>query len=106
MPNVDLDDIVGLEPNHPRLRRFADQLFGAPLAPPIVPSGLAAFQHLPPPEPRTATRARMASEIVRAVAATGCVTREDLEQAGFTGAEIAEMFTEARRIAGVERMAA
>ena len=110
MSSISFDDIVGLEPDLPRRRRLVQQILGIPLAHsderPVVPSGLAAFQHLPPPEPRTATRARMAAEIVRAVAATGCVTRDDLLAAGFTTAEIAELFTEARRISGVERMVA
>lgn len=100
------DDLIGLDLPPARLQRLREQILGIPLDRPIVPSGLASFQHLPPPEPRTATRARMAAEIVRAVAATGCVTHDDLSAAGFTGAEIAQLFNEARRIAGVERMAA
>lgn len=100
------DDLIGLDLPPARLQRLREQILGIPLDRPIVPSGLASFQYLPPPEPRTATRARMAAEIVRAVAATGCVTHDDLMAAGFTGAEITQLFTEARRIAGVERMAA
>lgn len=75
-----------------------------PEPPPIVHAGLAPFLRLPNPEPRTLTRARMAAEIARAVSATGCITRQDFESAGFTGAEIEAHFTAAKRIARVARM--
>src|SRR5262245_49464146 len=62
------------------------------------------FDRLPRREARRRTRARMAAEIARAMSAMGCVTREDLESAGFTGVEIAEHFVAARRAARAERM--
>lgn len=72
--------------------------------PAIVPAGLAPFMKLPDPEPRTLVRARMAAEIARAVSSYGCVTLENLTAAGFTDQEIAEHFTEAKRIARVAEM--
>lgn len=106
-----IDDLVGLDlvaaMTPARLRHFQAQLSINGIPRPVIPSGLAHLLHLPgDPEPRTLTRARMAAEIERCVSAHGCVTRENLEAAGFTGAEIAELFTEARRIARVERMVA
>ena len=47
----------------------------------------------------------MADVIARAVSATGCITRDDLTANGFTDTEIAEHFTEAKRIARVAEMA-
>ncbi|MBX9944919.1 MAG: hypothetical protein K2Y40_12625 [Reyranella sp.] len=85
--------------------RLLEQIRGHALERPIVPAGLAPFMRLPDPEPRTLRRARMAAEIARAVSSNGCVTRDDLTAAGFTDAEIAEHFTEAKRIARVAGMA-
>lgn len=73
---------------------------------PGVASALAPFLKLPPPEARTQKRARMAKVINECVAAKDCVTREDLEAAGFSGAEIADLFREALRASGAARMAA
>lgn len=88
---------------HRRATRHLDH--SSPL--PLIAAGLSPFLKLPHRmEPRTLTRARMAAEICRAVSANGNVTREDLDQAGFTCSEIADLFTEARRISQVERMAA
>lgn len=73
--------------------------------PPIVPADLVPYLKLPASaEPRTLVRARMAREIERAMSAQGCVTRDDLERAGFTPAEISEHFAAAARIAKAERM--
>ena len=99
------DDIVGLELDHPRRAHFAGQLSGH-VERPIIPSGLAPYLHLPAPEPRTLTRARMAAAIAQLVAGSGQVTRDDLVASGFTSAEIADLFSEARRISGVEKMVA
>lgn len=108
-----IDDLIGfdlpagIKANPRALRRIVNGLAlqgvlgGSP-----VPSGLEPFMTLPPAEARTRTRARMAELIQRRVAADGNVTRQDLEAAGFDDAEIRELFGEARRIAGVERMAA
>lgn len=60
----------------------------------------------PPPEPAESVRARMASEIARAVSATGCVTERDLARAGFSAAEIAEHLAAAVRQSGATRMVA
>lgn len=87
---------------HRRLARANGESEQEP--PPIVPAGLAPFLRLPPREPRTLTRARMAAEIVRAMSVAGCVTLQDLESAGFCEAEIAEHFTAARRAARAHRM--
>lgn len=76
------------------------------LTQPGVASALAPFMKLPKPESRTNKRARMAKTISECVAAKECVTREDLEAAGFSSAEIAELFREALRASGVARMAA
>ena len=86
-------------------RRLAEQVLGFAQERPIVPAGLAPFMKLPDAEPRTITRARMADVIARAVSATGCITRDDLTANGFTDTEIAEHFTEAKRIARVAEMA-
>ena len=88
-----------------RRTHFAGQLTGN-VERPIIPSGLAPYLHLPAPEPRTLTRARMAAAIAQLVAGSGQVTRDDLVASGFTPAEIADLFTEARRISGVEKMVA
>jgi hypothetical protein len=104
-----LDDLVGLDGiltplgltlmvDHARQRRARAAV--------AIKSGLAPFLHLPEREPRTLTRARMAETIVRLVAANGCITHEDLTASGFEVEQIDELFTEARRIAQVERMAA
>ena len=71
-----------------------------------VRSGLAPFMKLPPEEPRTLTRARMAAFIAERVAATGQVTHDELLGGGFTAHQIDTLFDEAKRIAGVDRMAA
>lgn len=76
------------------------------LTQPAVASALAPFLKLPPPEPRTSKRTRMAEVINKCVGAWGCVTRDDLEAAGFSGAEIADLFREALRASGVARMVA
>lgn len=76
------------------------------LTQPAVATALAPFLKLPKPEPRTTTRARMAKVISDCVAAKECVTRDDLEAAGFSGAEIASLFREALRASGVSRMVA
>lgn len=99
-----LDDIVGLD-DPARLDRFYEQLAGVPLRRPVLSAGLASFRRLPPPEPPMHVRTRMAGVIAQLVAANNCVTREDLEQAGFTVAEIAQHFTAARRAARVADMA-
>lgn len=111
-----LDDLVGLDdfvasrarqlaPHPPRLDAFISGLaHQGLLTRPTIASALAPFMTLPKPEPRTQTRARMAAEIARAMSSQGCVTRDDL--AGFTEAEITELFTEARRISGVSAMVA
>ncbi|WP_289298244.1 hypothetical protein [uncultured Reyranella sp.] len=76
------------------------------LARPAIASALAPFLRLPPPEPRTHKRARMAKVIHDCVAATGSVTRDEIAAAGFSDAEIGELFREALRASGVQRMAA
>lgn len=76
------------------------------LTQPGVASALAPFLKLPKPEPRTRTRARMAKVISDCVAAKEHVTRDDLEAAGFSGAEIASLFREALRASRVADMAA
>lgn len=76
------------------------------LTQPGVASALAPFMKLPRPEGRTNKRARMAKVISDCVAAKDCVTREDIEAAGFSGAEINDLFREALRASGVEKMAA
>lgn len=89
-----LDRLIAL-----RRRRLPQQVAG-------IGSGLAPFMHLPAPEARTLVRARLASTIASLVAANGNVTRDELLAAGFDEAELAEHFTQARRIARVERMVA
>lgn len=101
-----IEDIVGLDlvaaaMTPARREHFYHQL-GSGISRPIIPAGLAPFLTLPGPEPRTLTRARMAAEIARAVSSNGCVTEDDLR--GFTREEIADLFTEARRISGVAEM--
>jgi hypothetical protein len=76
------------------------------LTQPGVASALAPFMKLPKPEARTRKRARMAKVIADCVATKECVTREDIEAAGFSGAEITDLFREALRASGVARMAA
>lgn len=73
---------------------------------PAVASALAPFLRLPPPEPRTHKRARMAKVIHDCVAATGSVTRDEIAAAGFSDAEIVQLFREALRASGVAKMAA
>lgn len=113
-----IDDLIGFElpdgikANPRALRRIVNGLalqgvLGGPLwSKGAVPSGLEPYMTLPPAEARTRTRARMAELICQRVAADGNVTRQDLEAAGFDETEIRELFPEARRIAGVDRMAA
>lgn len=72
----------------------------------VVRSGLAPYMKLPKEEARTLTRARMAAFIQERCAASNSVTRDELLGAGFTAREIDELFDEAKRIAGVDRMAA
>jgi len=89
----------------PRLESFiAGLALDGTLRRPALQSALAPFMTMPKPEPRTRVRARMAAEIARAYSSNGCVTEEDLK--GFTREEIAELFTEARRISGVAEMVA
>lgn len=70
----------------------------------IVPAGLAPFMTTPDEEPSDLTCLRMADAIARAVSSTGCITRDDLQAAGFTVAEIEQHFTEAKRRARVSEM--
>lgn len=72
----------------------------------VVRSGLAPFMKLPAEEARTLTRARMAAFIQERCAASNSVTRDELLGGGFTPHQIGTLFDEAKRIAGVERMAA
>ncbi|MDP2332428.1 MAG: hypothetical protein Q8M19_17200 [Reyranella sp.] len=72
---------------------------------PGLQSGLAPYMRLPAAEAKRITRARMADVIQRTVAAAGCITRDDLTANGFTDAEIAEHFTEAKRISRAAEMA-
>ena len=104
---IHLSDIdFGEPPTKARVVHFIGQLTGN-VSRSLVPSGLSHLLHLPPTvEARTIKRARMAAEIERCVSSLGCVTRENLEAAGFDDVEIADLFTEARRIARVERMVA
>lgn len=111
---IAFDHLVGLDLDgtqmqprlHPaRLRRLHEQIAGIALDRPTLPAGLSVFSRLPPPEPPRHVRTRMADAIARAVAASGCVTYDDLVAAGFTGEEITAHFTDARRAARVERMA-
>jgi hypothetical protein len=67
---------------------------------------LVRFLKLPPKERPRLTRARMAELIVNRFSASGQVTLEDLKAANFSDAEIAQHFTQARRIAQVEKMVA
>ncbi len=98
------DDIVGLDVEHPRVRRFNEQVAGIAIQRPQLPSGLAVYAILPPPEAVTQLRTRMAAVIAEVFATNGNVTHDDLTRAGFTGKEIATHFTAARRAARVERM--
>jgi len=91
-------------PSTPIDGHLLDQVTGSVVRP-IVPAGLAPFMKLPDPEPRTLVRARMAELIARTVAATGCITIDDLKGGGFTAQEIEEHFTAAKRIARVAAMA-
>lgn len=103
MRNHPLDDLVGLDLSPARRDHLIDQIFGTPLRP-IVPAGLAPFMTLPKPEPATLTRARMAQTMASLMAANGRVTRDDLEQAGFTRRQIEDHRDEAARIARLDRM--
>lgn len=76
------------------------------LTQPGIATALAPFMKLPKPESRTSRRARMAKVINECVAAKEHVTREDIEAAGFSTAEIGELFREALRASGVARMVA
>lgn len=97
----------GLKREPAKLQGFlAGLAYQGLLTQPAVASALAPFMKLPKPEPRTNTRARMAKTISECVAAKDCVTREDLEAAGFSAAEITSLFREALRASGVVRMAA
>lgn len=86
--------------------RYADEAFDKlhamqrrDVRPDLVP-----FLKLPPPERPAVTRARMAQVILDRVSATGQITADELNAAGFTDAEIVAHFHGARRIARVERM--
>lgn len=72
----------------------------------LTPAGAAwlARQPLPADHPDS-IRARMASEIARAVSAAGCVTEHDLARAGFSRAEIDEHLAAAVRQSGALAMA-
>jgi hypothetical protein len=70
----------------------------------VIRSGLEPFMRLPPAEARRRTRARMAQAIAERFTLTGQVTEDDLARAGFTHAEIRDLFTEAKRASGVEQM--
>ena len=85
--------------------RLLDQIAGyTPKV--IIPAGLAPYMLAPDEELPELTCLRMADAIARAVSGvTGCITRDDLLAAGFTGAEIEEHFTEAKRRARVAEMA-
>lgn len=65
---------------------------------------LLAFTKLPKVERPVVTRARMAEFLQRRFAFTQQITREDLEQGGFTAAEIERHFHEAKRIARLPAM--
>lgn len=65
---------------------------------------LAGFLQLPRKETPNVVRARMARFLQERVAASGNVTREDLEAAGFEKDEIDQLFHQAKRIAGLVRM--
>lgn len=88
------------------LRPLAEKRAAALLRLQATRPDLVAFLTLPPREPPRLTRARMAELIQRRVAADGQVTFEDLRRGGFTAQEIEQHFTNARRIAGVEKMVA
>lgn len=98
-------DVIAAAMTPARRRRFHEQLAGVALQPPIVPSGLKPFLHLPAPERATLTRARMAATIAERVAANGNVSRDDLLGAGFDDVDIQRHFREALRCARVDRMA-
>lgn len=107
MRNHPLDDLVGLDLSPARRDHLIDQICGTPVRPPTpfgVPAGLAPFMTLPKPEPATLTRARMAQTMASLMAANGRVTRDDLEQAGFTRQQIEDHRDEAARIARLDRM--
>jgi hypothetical protein len=108
-----IDELVGLDGELTPLgmqilreRREQEQAEALSKIVPLPPSADegGAFARLPRREARRRIRARMAAEIVRAMSAIGCVTREDLESAGFTGVEISDHFVAARRAARAERM--
>ena len=65
---------------------------------------LLAFTRLPKVERPVVTRARMAAFLQHRFAFARQITREDLEQAGFTAAEIDRHFHEAKRIARLSAM--
>ena len=97
----------GLKADPARLEGFlAGLAYQGLLKQPGVASALAPFMRLPKPEARTHKRARMAKVINECVAASERVTRDDLEAAGFSPDEIGELFREALRASGVQRMAA
>ena len=73
---------------------------------PGVRSALQPFMKLPKGEPLRSVRTRMAAEIARAVSAFGCVTQQNLEDAGFTAREIRKHFKDAVRAARVTEMVA
>lgn len=92
-----LDDLIGIDLAPERQGHLLDQIMGSVL--PTAPrrSGLEIFRTLPPAEPPTRTRTRMAAAIAETAAATGCVTHDDLIARGFTGDEIATHFRPALR---------
>lgn len=107
MAATHLDDLVGLDlvaaMTPARRDHFFGQLTGN-VSRPMIPAGLAPFLHLPPEEPRTLTRARMAAAMAQIFPANGRVTDDDLVACGFTRAQIAELSAEALRISRVAEM--
>lgn len=97
----------GLKDRPAKLQAFISGLaHQGVLTRPAVASALAPFLKLPPPEPRTHKRARMARLISETVAATGQVTRDDLLGGGFSEADLTTLFRDALRVSDVQRMAA
>lgn len=80
--------------------RYADEYF-AQLRP-----ELQRFLKVPRAEPPKGVRARLAEFLQHRVAADGSVTREQVEAAGFSEAEIRAHFHAAKRIARLPQMAA
>ncbi len=110
-----LDDLVGLDliaaMTPARRDHFCTQI-GSGIPRPLLPAGpsallragLAPFLHLPPEEPRTITRARMAEAMARIFPANGRINDEDLVACGSTRAQITDLSAEALRISRVAEM--